>query len=88
MPDSIYKKSAKIYSGYEDFCFTVVSAIVMVLVSYASPAPDYGTIKGLTFGTATVEDKAKTRASWSTLDVVTSGVVMVAIIGAYLYFTG
>jgi len=30
----------------------------------------------------------ESRASWSTLDLVTSGVVVMAIIGAYLYFNG
>ena len=73
---------------YFSILITIVSAIVMVAVSYLTAAPDYAKIKGLTFATATHEDNAKTRASWGTLEVVSSVVVMVFIIGAYLYFRG
>jgi hypothetical protein len=60
----------------------------MVVVSYMTAAPDYATIKGLTFATATSEDRQKTRASWGKLEVIASLVVMAFIIGAYLYFRG
>lgn len=73
---------------YFSILITIISAIVMVIVSYMTPAPDENQIKGLTFATATAEDKARTRASWSGIDVVTSLVVMVFIVGAYLYFRG
>ena len=73
---------------YFSILITLVSAVVMVLVSYMSPAPDYQHIKGLTFATATAEDRAKTRASWSWREVGASLVVMVFIIGAYIYFRG
>ncbi|MFT3830976.1 MAG: sodium:solute symporter [Opitutaceae bacterium] len=73
---------------YFSIIITLISAAVMVVVSYLTPAPDDNHIKGLTFATATAEDKARTRASWSAKDVFYSGVVMVCIIGAYLYFTG
>jgi SSS family solute:Na+ symporter len=73
---------------YFSILITIISAIVMVAVSYATAEPDYNQIKGLTFATATTEDRAKTRASWSARDVVFSGVVLVFIIGAYLYFRG
>ncbi len=73
---------------YFSILITAISAIVMVVVSYATEAPDYSRIKGLTFATATAEDKATTRASWSALEVVGSGIVLVCIIGAYIYFTG
>ena len=56
---------------------TLVSAIVMVGVSYLTPAPDYAQIKGLTFGTATAEDNAKTRASWDWHEVAASGFILV-----------
>ena len=36
----------------------------MVVVSYLTPAPEYEKIKGLTFGTATEEDRRDTRESW------------------------
>jgi SSS family solute:Na+ symporter len=67
---------------------TIVSAIVMVGVSYMTSEPDYGRIEGLTFSTATAEGRAQTRASWSWREVAASIVVMLLIIGAYVYFTG
>ncbi|HWH68087.1 MAG TPA: sodium/solute symporter, partial [Candidatus Sulfotelmatobacter sp.] len=73
---------------YFSIIITVVSALVMVGVSYMTAAPQYEQIKGLTFGTATAEDRAKTRASWSWHDLATSAIVMAFIIGAYLYFRG
>jgi SSS family solute:Na+ symporter len=73
---------------YFSILITIVSAIVMVVVSYMTPAPEYGRIKGLTFETATAEDKATTRASWGTVEVASSAFVLIAIIGAYLYFRG
>ena len=73
---------------YFSILITLISAIVMVLVSYMSEVPDYEKIKGLTFATATQEDRVKTRASWSWREVAASFVVMAFIIGAYIYFTG
>ena len=46
---------------YFSMLITIVSAVVMVAVSYLTPAPDYDRIKGLTFGTATAEDRRRTR---------------------------
>ena len=45
-------------------------------------------LEAILSGTATAEDKKRTRASWSTLDVVTSAIVLACISGAYLYFRG
>ncbi len=53
-----------------------------------TPAPDYGRIRGLTFGTATADDRARTRASWDWHEVLASAVVCACILGAYLYFRG
>jgi SSS family solute:Na+ symporter len=73
---------------YFSILITLISAIVMVLVSYATDAPDYARITGLTFATASADDKAKTRASWSGWEVAASALVLACILGAYLYFTG
>ncbi|HVM47020.1 MAG TPA: sodium:solute symporter [Candidatus Acidoferrum sp.] len=73
---------------YFSILITLISAAVMVLFSYLTPAPDDTKIKGLTFATATAEDKARTRASWTAREVLASCVVMIAIIFAYLYFRG
>ena len=73
---------------YFSILITIISAVVMVGVSYLSAPPDEAQIKGLTFATASAEDKAKTRASWGTLEVVSSVVILVCILFAYLYFRG
>jgi SSS family solute:Na+ symporter len=77
-----------IYFQYFSVLITLISAIVMVTVSYASSQPDYAAIKSLTFATATREDKANTRASWSWIEVGGSALVVLCILGAYLYFRG
>ena len=73
---------------YFSILITLVSALVMVVVSYATAAPDYAKIKSLTFATATAEDRAGTRASWGAPEVLASLVVLACILGAYLYFRG
>jgi solute:Na+ symporter, SSS family len=76
------------YFQYFSVLITIVSAIVMVGVSYMTAEPDYGKIRSLTFATQTADDRKKTRMSWSARDVVASCVVMVCILGAYIYFRG
>jgi SSS family solute:Na+ symporter len=77
-----------IYFQYFSVLITIVSAIVMVAVSYMTAAPDDRKIQSLTFGTATEADRLKTRAGWSWKEVAASGVVLVCILGGYLYFRG
>jgi SSS family solute:Na+ symporter len=73
---------------YFSILITLISAIVMVVVSYMTEDPDPAQIKGLTFATATAEDKAATRASWGMKEVVFSVFIMICITFAYLYFRG
>jgi solute:Na+ symporter, SSS family len=77
-----------IYFQYFSVLITIVSAIVMVAVSYMTPEPDYKRIQSLTFDTATTEDKRRTRASWSGKEVLGSALVLACILGGYLYFRG
>jgi SSS family solute:Na+ symporter len=77
-----------IYFQYFSVLITIVSAVVMVGVSLMTPEPDDRKIQSLTFSTATAEDRKRTRASWSTIDVAASAVVLACIIGGYLYFRG
>ncbi len=77
-----------IFFQYYSLLILVVSGATMVLVSYFSTAPSYERIKGLAFGTVSAEEKAETRASYTTSDIVWSVVVCLLIIGAYLYFNG
>ena len=67
---------------------TIVSIVVMIVVSYLTREPDYEKIKSLTFGTATEEDRRRTRASWDWHDLLSSAIVLAFILAAYLYFRG
>ncbi len=77
-----------IYFQYFSVLITIVSVVVMFVVSYLTPAPKEDQIRSLTFGTATPEDRRKTRESWDWHDVLSSAFVLACIIGAYLYFRG
>jgi solute:Na+ symporter, SSS family len=77
-----------IYFQYFSVLITIVSAIVMVVVSHMTTAPDELQIRSLTFETVTPEDRAKTHASWSWREVAGSCLVLTCILGAYLYFRG
>jgi SSS family solute:Na+ symporter len=76
------------YFQYFSVLITIVSAVVMVGVSLATTEPSYETIKSLTFETTTGADRVTTRASWNWKEVAGSGVVLVCILGSYLYFRG
>jgi solute:Na+ symporter, SSS family len=77
-----------IFFQYYSMIILVVSALVMVVVSYMTKAPDYAKIVGLTYGTRTADDKKVTRSSWKAIDVILSIVVVALILTAYIYFTG
>jgi len=76
------------YFQYFSLLIFIVSAVVMVVVSLATRAPDYARINGLTYGAVSDEDKRRTRESWSALDVFTSVAVIGLIVAAYVYFSG
>jgi SSS family solute:Na+ symporter len=75
------------FQYYSIFIF-IVCVIVMFAVSYLTEAPSYDKISGLTFGTTTVEDREKSRSSWTKADVVFSVILLVIIVAVYMYFTG
>ena len=77
-----------IFFQYYSLIIFIVCAIVMVAVSYATEQPAYEKIQGLTYGTLSDEDRKTSRSSWSAGDVITSVLVVVLILMAYLYFTG
>jgi SSS family solute:Na+ symporter len=77
-----------IYFQYFSVLITIVSAIVMVGVSYLTAPPDMQKIQSLTFGTETDADRRKTRAGWGWKEVAASAVVLLCILGSYLYFRG
>jgi SSS family solute:Na+ symporter len=73
---------------YYSMLILAVCVLVMVGVSYATRPPDYDKIVGLTYGTITAEQREASRNSWNAVDVVSSGLVLAAILAAYLYFRG
>ncbi|MGH9836144.1 MAG: sodium:solute symporter family transporter, partial [Blastocatellia bacterium] len=77
-----------IYFQYYSLLIFLVSVAVMIGVSYLTEKPSEEKIKGLTYGTETEEDRKKSRSSWNRLDVICSGVVLLLILLAYIYFSG
>ncbi len=77
-----------IYFQYFSVLITLVSVVVMVAVSYMTTEPDYVRIQNLTFATTTQADKDHTRAGWDWREVAGSTVVLLCILGSYLYFRG
>ncbi|MDL2222214.1 sodium:solute symporter [Parabacteroides sp. OttesenSCG-928-N08] len=69
------------------FCgwMLVICLLVVVVVSYMTPAPSAEKIQGLVFGTATPEQKAETRLSWNKWDVIHTCIIL-AITGAFYYY--
>jgi solute:Na+ symporter, SSS family len=65
----------------------VISIAVMVGVSLMTAPPSMEKIAGLTFSTLSREDRAANRASWGLVDVVLTAVVLLLVLGFYLYFS-
>jgi SSS family solute:Na+ symporter len=77
-----------IYFQYFSVLITFVSAVVMIVVSSLTSEPDYSRLKGLTYETVTSQDRQQSRASWNWREVTGSAIVVIGIVGAYLYFNG
>jgi len=77
-----------IYFQYFSLFIFVVSAAVMIVVSRLTGEPDADQIRGLTYATTSVEERSESRASWNRRDVIASGIVVLLIVLAYLYFSG
>jgi SSS family solute:Na+ symporter len=65
------------------FLFCIV---VIVAVSLLTQAPSAEKIQGLVFGTATAEQKAATRASWTKWDVAHTCIILGITVAFYVYF--
>jgi SSS family solute:Na+ symporter len=87
-PNSFLWIINSIFFQYYSILILLVSAAVMIGVSYASAPPSYAQIQGLTFGTLSSADRAENRASYTKNDVIASVLVLVLIIIAYVYFSG
>src|SRR5215211_5786215 len=71
------------------FCIYLflLSIMIMVVVSLATPPPDRAHVDGLTFSTTVAEDRAASRASWNATDVWLSAVVILIIVSIFIYFS-
>jgi solute:Na+ symporter, SSS family len=71
------------------FCIYLflLSIAIMVIVSLLTPKPSEEQINGLTFATTVAEDKAASRASWNTMDVVLSLIIVVIVVSIFIYFS-
>ena len=64
-----------------------ISILIIVFVSLVTVPPNMEKIAGLTFATATEEDKRNNRASWNKWDIILTVTVLGLVLGMYLYFT-
>jgi SSS family solute:Na+ symporter len=76
------------YFQYFSLLIFIVSSGVMVIVSMATSARSATQLEGLTYGTLTAEHRRESRESWGAVDVLASAAVLVAIVAAYVYFSG
>ena len=86
-PDSWFKAVFFDYN-WLFFCgwMLVFCLAVAFVVSLCTEAPSAEKIKGLVFGTSTPEQRAATRASWGTWDVVHSIIIIGITVAFYIYF--
>jgi SSS family solute:Na+ symporter len=70
---------------YEVVIFFII-ILAMIIISAVTPAADPIKIQGLYLGSATPEQKALTKASYSNWDLIHSGVIIAAVIAFYAYF--
>jgi SSS family solute:Na+ symporter len=77
-----------IYFQYYSLLIFLVAVAAMIVVSYMTEPPSDKQIEGLTYATVTEEHRRESRQSWNQWDVTSSGIVLVLILIAYLYFTG
>jgi SSS family solute:Na+ symporter len=73
---------------YFSILITLISATIMIIVSYMTKEPEYDTIKNLSFGTRTDLHKSESLASWDWREVAASIFVLGVILAGYLYFVG
>lgn len=60
--------------------------LVVIVVSYMTPAPSAEKIQGLVFGTATPKQKLETRQSWNNWDIFHTVVILSITVAFYIYF--
>jgi SSS family solute:Na+ symporter len=77
-----------IYFQYYSLLIFVVCVVVMILVSYLTAPPPEHKLSGLTYATLSPDQRKISRASWNWKDIAATVLVLLAILAAYLYFSG
>jgi SSS family solute:Na+ symporter len=77
-----------IFFQYYSALILLASSATLLAVSYLTPAPEAARLSGLTLATVSATQREDSRATWNHWDVLASVLVLTAIAGAYLYFTG
>ena len=85
-PDSIFQRILDI--NWLHFCgyLFIISLAVIFIVSLFTKKPKESQIIGLTYGSATPEQLAETRASWNKWDVIHSLIILSVVVVFYIYF--
>ncbi|HEY5918293.1 MAG TPA: sodium:solute symporter [Chryseolinea sp.] len=87
-PDGIlYKLASANFLSFAAWFF-LFCVILCLAVSWFTPAPDYGKIKGLTFGSLSEEQKQANRNSYNAWDIGWSVLVIGIVIYVMTSFTG
>ncbi len=86
-PNGFISQSILSINVYE-YCAIVFvfSLLLIVVISQFTTKPRPEQIAGLTFGSASEEQKAETRASWNKWDVIHTGIIVSVILIFYVYF--
>jgi SSS family solute:Na+ symporter len=89
--DAAKSSGSVLLSAIGDFNFLyatgvlfVISAIIVVVISLLSKAPDEASIEGLTYASI---DKKEVRASVKKVDIILTVVTLVLVVAMYLYFS-
>ncbi|MCF7957549.1 MAG: sodium/solute symporter, partial [Phycisphaerae bacterium] len=65
----------------------VISVLTITVVSLLTEKPSEAQLVGLTYSTATAEQKRENRESWNMLDILATVVVLGVVLCMYLYFS-
>lgn len=76
-----------IYFQYYSVVIFLVSSATLIAVSHATPPPLEPQLSGLTYATLSVDQRRASRASWTGADMVSSAIVLLLILAAYIYFS-
>ncbi|MCQ0110022.1 sodium:solute symporter [Zhouia amylolytica] len=66
----------------------IFSVILCISITLLTNQPNYQLIKGLSFGTLSLEDKKITKSSYGTIDIILSIILVIIVISILSYFTG